>query len=342
MGMKRNKLGLLLLMLGLILCLVGCGQQATPLATPTPSPARTPTPTPTPTPKASFGPVAFSSDFDDEAEKPVNVGTSFDHGIPRLYAYWPHEGVEKGTRFRWDFYHNGSHFYGGYGTFNHTSGYQWQWIFRTSREPLEPGTYELVVKVGEEVVLRDSCVLRERVAEARPTPTDTPAQTPTEVATPTDTPAPTPTNTPTIPPSPTPTPRRLATGTFIKQAGERNGLGELSIDNGQELDAVAVLSDLNGAPRIAVYIRSNEAFTIAGIPDGAYHLYFSVGEDWDSGSARFTRRTGFFRFEDSLPFETVPTETGQQYTVWQVTLHGVVGGTAQTDSVPEEEFPNLR
>ena len=301
-----------------------------------------PTHTPTPTPKASLGPVTFSSDFDEEAEEPVDVGTSFDYGTTTLYAYWRYEGVKEGMPYRWDFYHEGSHFYGMDQTLDSTSGHAWQWIYRTSGEPLKPGTYELVVKVGEEVVLRDSCVVRERVAEVRPTPTDTPTPTPTETATPTNTPAPTPTNTPTTLPSPTPTPRRLATGTLIKQVGETNGLGELSIDNGQELDAVAVLSDLNGTPRTAVYIRSNEAFTIAGIPDGAYHLYFSLGEDWDSSSARFTRRTSFFRFEDSLSFKTVPIETGQQYTTWQVTLHAVAGGTAQTDPVPEEEFPNVR
>lgn len=185
-----------------------------------------------------------------------------------------------------------------------------------------------------------------------PTPTPTERATPTNIPvpipseTPTNTPAPTPTerptNTPTTIPSPTATPRRLVTGTFIKQVGERNGLGELGIDNGQELDSVAVLSDLNDAPRIAVYIRSNEAFTIGAIPDGTYHLYFSLGEDWDSNSGRFTRRMSLFRFDDPLSFETVPTETGQQYTVWQVTLHAVAGGTAQTNPVPEGEFPDLR
>jgi hypothetical protein len=45
----------------------------------------------------SFGPVTFSSAFDDESEQPVNVGTVFNYGITELHAYWPYDGVDAGT-----------------------------------------------------------------------------------------------------------------------------------------------------------------------------------------------------------------------------------------------------
>lgn len=134
---------------------------ATPAPTATPTPTVTPTAIPIPTVRSSFGPVTFSSGFDEKAEKPVDVGLSFEYGITKLYAYWPYEGVGEGTPFRWDFYRDGSYFYGDYGTLDKTSGYNWQWIYLKSREPLAAGTYEFVVKVGEEVVLRDSCVVEE-------------------------------------------------------------------------------------------------------------------------------------------------------------------------------------
>ena len=180
-----------------------------------------------------------------------------------------------------------------------------------------------------------------------PSPTTAPpSPTATATTTPTHTPAPTPTPTvppiPTDTPAPTPTPRRLATGTFITQAVPRDGLGELTIDNGQELDALAILADPAGAPHIAVYIRSYEAFTITGIRDGSYRLFFSLGEDWDEAGARFTRRPTFSKFEEPLPYQTIPTAGGTQYTVWQVTLHPVVGGAAETEQISEDEFPTLR
>jgi len=166
-----------------------------PAATSTEAIEPTPAVSPSPIRKASFGPVLFSSDFDDAAGEPVDVGLVFEHGILRVYAYWPYEGVEPGEPFRWDFYHDEAHFYGEYDTFEFESGHRWQWIFQTSGDPLEIGTYELVVKVGDEVVLQDDCEVR-----AAPTPTLT------QVPTPTQTTAPAPTSTPTVAPQPTPIP----------------------------------------------------------------------------------------------------------------------------------------
>lgn len=168
-----------------------------------------------------------------------------------------------------------------------------------------------------------------------PAPTDTPTITPTN--TPTDTPTATATHTPI--PTATPLPRRLPTGTVTQDVGARNGLGQLTIDNGRELDAVAALSGPSGDRVIAVYVQGNGTFTITGIENGTYDLYFSLGEDWDSASARFTRRASYFRFEESVAFVTTPIPGGQSYTVFEVTLHAVAGGTAEIESVPEEEFP---
>jgi hypothetical protein len=169
---------------------------SSPLPAATPMEATEPTPaiSPSPVRTGRFGPVIFSSDFDDTAGEPADTGLAFEQGIVRLYAYWPYEDVEPGERFRWDFYHDEAHFYGEYGTFDFESGSQWQWIFETDGGPLGPGTYELVVKVGGQVVLQDTCEVREA-----PTPT------PTKVPTPTQTAAPVPTSTPTVRPHPTPT-----------------------------------------------------------------------------------------------------------------------------------------
>ncbi len=182
-----------------------------------------------------------------------------------------------------------------------------------------------------------------------PTPTLTPTQATTPTHTPTQAPSPTPmpTHTPAASPTPMPSPtppappRRLPTGTVIQEAGARNGRGELTIKNGRDLDAVAVLTYPDGNPLIAVSIQSSGTFAITGIQDGTYRLYFSLGRDWDTESARFTRQTSFFRFEDAFPFETTTTETEVRWTTWEVTLYAVTGGTAGTESLPEGQFPDL-
>ena len=130
----------------------------------------------------------------------------------------------------------------------------------------------------------------------------------------------------------------MSTGTIIKQAGSTNGKGELGVENGLDLDAIAVLVRPDGAWALAVYIRNHDNFTITGIPDSTYDLYFTLGEDWDSEQAKFTRRTRLSRFEELFPFTTTATT----YTVWSVTLHPVEGGGAETEAVPEDEFPDLK
>jgi len=130
----------------------------------------------------------------------------------------------------------------------------------------------------------------------------------------------------------------VATGTVIHEVGSRNGEGELRIENGLDLDAVAVLSRIDGASVVAIYVLNHGNFTITGIQDGTYELYFTLGEDWDSERTRFTRRRSLSRFDDPFGFTTTATT----YTAWTVTLHPVEGGTAETEPVPEDEFPDLK
>ena len=135
-------------------------------------------------------------------------------------------------------------------------------------------------------------------------------------------------------------PRRLLTGTFLvkKLSG---GRGELIIENGLSSDAVVVLSK-STRPKIAlmsVYLHSENTYTITGIPDGVYILYYSFGEDWDSNSKKFTVTQTYGRFKEELEFKTTTTGTHIDYTGYAATLHPVPGGTAKTEHVSEADFP---
>lgn len=135
-------------------------------------------------------------------------------------------------------------------------------------------------------------------------------------------------------------PRRLLTGTFIvkKLSG---GRGELTIENGLSSDAIVVLSK-STRPKVAlmsVYIQSENTYTITGIPDGVYILYYSFGEDWDSNSKKFTVTPTHGRFKGELEFKTTTTATHIDYTGYTATLHPVPGGTAKTEPVSEADFP---
>ena len=89
-------------------------------------------------------------------------------------------------------------------------------------------------------------------------------------------------------------PRRLATGTIIKQAGAMNGEGHLKVENGLDLDGIAVLTWMNDETMIAVYIQNHSSHTITGIPDGL------------TNSSSHWERIGIASKQDSLAERATP------------------------------------
>jgi len=113
--------------------------------------------------------------------------------------------------------------------------------------------------------------------------------------------------------------------------------GELAVENGTSADAVVILTTLEKEPVISAYIRSNELFTLKGIQEGTYRVYFSMGSEWDGTQLQFTQNVKYERFEDILEFKI----TASSYTTYKITLHPVVGGTAATEYLDSNEFPNI-
>lgn len=137
---------------------------------------------------------------------------------------------------------------------------------------------------------------------------------------------------------------RLANGTVISSLlGSSSSLGTLEIDNGTDNDAVAkLLSTKSGKSVFTVFIQANSQFTITRIPDGVYELYFQTGKDWDETKGKFLYYPSFSKFTDNFQYTTNKEETyyevNTHYSTYQVTLNPVVGGTAKTDTVTENEF----
>jgi hypothetical protein len=133
-------------------------------------------------------------------------------------------------------------------------------------------------------------------------------------------------------------------GTFRPQTGwviwpRLTGEGELTVDNGTTQDGLVILSPVGDEdnPLGAAYVRAGKSFTLGGIPDGEYILFYSTGSEWNGDAGTFTAEPRYQRFDETLLFNT----TLSTYTIWSLTLHPVVGGTAATSSVPVEDFPVL-
>lgn len=130
---------------------------------------------------------------------------------------------------------------------------------------------------------------------------------------------------------------RPPNGKLIR-ASHLNGQGELVIDNGGSTDAVVTLTK-GKKSTAAVYVRKGKKYTVTGVPDGTYTLFFSGGAGWDGDVRAFGRKCAFQRFEDPLSFHT--TRIGNQAfgDRWSITLQRVVGGNARTADVDPDDIP---
>jgi hypothetical protein len=126
----------------------------------------------------------------------------------------------------------------------------------------------------------------------------------------------------------------------LLRAGKLDGRSNFTIDNGGSNDAVVTLSEGKRKPVVSVYVRKDKKYTVAGVPDGSYTVFFTGGADWDGTVRAFGRDCAFQRFDPKLKFRTTQTSTGVFWTDRTITLHPVVGGTASTTDVDPDDFPD--
>jgi hypothetical protein len=126
----------------------------------------------------------------------------------------------------------------------------------------------------------------------------------------------------------------------LLRAGNTGGRSELTIENGGSTDAVVTLSK-GRRPVISVYVRKDKTYTVKSVPDSSYTVFFTGGSGWDGTTRAFGRDCAFSRFEDPLEFRTTRDDAGGIY--WQnftITLQPVFGGTARTEDVDPDDFPD--
>lgn len=117
------------------------------------------------------------------------------------------------------------------------------------------------------------------------------------------------------------------------------GLGELTISNGTAQDAILLLSPLGpGKPVRAVYIRSNSTATLRRISPRLYIARYALGTDWSPRLLAFCSTTTRREFAEPLAFSESPSAEGTKYSTWELTLHPVAEGKAQTRQADPAQF----
>lgn len=131
---------------------------------------------------------------------------------------------------------------------------------------------------------------------------------------------------------------RPSNGFIIKEARTARGMGILTVDNGLDTDGIVVLTRGSKTVLVAFYLQSKDKFTLNGIPDGEYQIFFSTGKDWDWVDGTFTTTQQAQKFDDPLTFVT----SYSTYTTYSLTLHPVAGGTARTIDIDPASFPSMK
>lgn len=131
--------------------------------------------------------------------------------------------------------------------------------------------------------------------------------------------------------------RRIPNGTELKGSPGR-GLSRLTVENGTSSDAVVELvDDPTNKVKRTVFVSGNDAATISGISQGRYRVDFYKGTTWIPRRNKFCHSQGKFEFDDPLAFEELEETGGVRYRTFRLTLQPVVGGTARTHSLPEQD-----
>jgi len=80
------------------------------------------------------------------------------------------------------------------------------------------------------------------------------------------------------------------------------GTNDLTIENREDLDVVAVLTLANEPQEIlaAMYIPSGNSNTVTDIEDEEYLLHLTFGENWDDDSKKFMEKVFRFRRKGKL------------------------------------------
>lgn len=134
-------------------------------------------------------------------------------------------------------------------------------------------------------------------------------------------------------------PVSLANGTEIQPPRGESGYSQLTIENGNTVDAVVKLVDATSGQTLRfVYVKAHETVVLDNLGQGTYILKFALGTDWDEHQQQFRRLRTVLAFSDPLEFVVKRDATGEAWRTYTVTLHPVPHGQAQTEPIPADEF----
>ena len=129
----------------------------------------------------------------------------------------------------------------------------------------------------------------------------------------------------------------------------KNDSNYIEINNQTNSDAVILLVDANSEKKIRnEFIRKKTKFRMTDVPDGVYYIRSMMGNDWDP-KLQIGPLMGGFKTNRSISGNSDVNDRmivgrkykdleGNYYRGYTQTLHGVVGGDVESESLTNNEF----
>ncbi len=125
----------------------------------------------------------------------------------------------------------------------------------------------------------------------------------------------------------------------------------VEIDNQTSNDAVVLLVNAYTEKKIRnEYVRKGTKFKMTGVPDGVYYIRMMSGNNWNPNlqvgplTGGFSKNRSISGNSDSNDWMKIGTtyadSDGIYYEGFSQTLHGVVGGDVESESLTAIEFAN--
>ena len=125
----------------------------------------------------------------------------------------------------------------------------------------------------------------------------------------------------------------------------------VEIDNQTSNDAVVLLVNAYTEKKIRnEYVRKGTKFKMTGVPDGVYYIRMMSGNNWNPNlqvgplKGGFSKNRSISGNSDSNDWMKIGTtyadSDGIYYEGFSQTLHGVVGGDVESESLTANEFAN--
>ena len=125
----------------------------------------------------------------------------------------------------------------------------------------------------------------------------------------------------------------------------------VEIDNQTTNDAIVLLVNAYTDRKIRnEYVRKGTKFKMTGVPDGVYYIRMMSGNNWNPNikvgplTGGFSKNRSISGNSDSNDWMKIGTtyadSNGRYYEGFSQTLHGVVGGDVESESLTANEFAN--